>query len=126
MAFLGSTKCDGIFDEDDEDGAMGPGNGTKGKQEVNKNGPVHVWIRQRTGRKYITEIEGLATDLNLKKIARYMRHDFKCSVAKVKKQIGENSYINILKIQGDKRDQVVEFLHTENIIDKKYIKVHGF
>lgn len=125
MAFLASTKCDSAFDEEEDIFGENKSNGGKG-DKIDKNAPVHVWIKQRTGRKYITEIEGLAEDLNLKKIAKYMRHDFKCSVAKVTKELGENKKVNILRIQGDKRDEVVSFLHDENIIDKKYIKVHGF
>ena len=31
---------------------------------------VHLWLKQRTGRKYMTEVQGLASDLDLKKIMK--------------------------------------------------------
>lgn len=110
MDFLGSTKCDDIFDEVEE-------GQTKRVDEV-----VHIWLRQRTGRKYITEVEGLAKDLDLKKIIKYWRHEFNCSVAKTVNKDNKK----IIRLQGDKRENIVNFLLSEKIIDKEKIKVHGF
>lgn len=110
MEFLNSTKADAIFDEVD-------GNENGVVQE-----DVHIWLRQRTGRKYITEVEGLAPDLDLKKIMKYWRHEFSTSVAKTKNKDGKK----IIRLQGDKRDLIFNFLINENIIDKNKIKIHGF
>ena len=106
MEFLQSTKCDEAFDEVED-------------YEI---GFVHIWLRQRSGKKYITEISGMATDLNLTKIMKYMRHSFHCSVAKT---VDKNKQ-DIIRLQGDQRELVVIFLTTENIIGRDYIKIHGF
>ena len=112
MEFLTNTKADAIFDELDntENGVI--------------QSTVHIWLRQRnrSGRKYITEVEGLAKDLNLKKIMRYWRHDFHCSVTKIKNIEGKT----ILKLQGNQQDNINKFLLDEKIIDKSMIKIHGF
>lgn len=109
MEFLTSTKCDAIFDQDED-----------GVERVEDD--VHIWIRQRSGRKYITEVEGLASDLNLKKIMKCWRKEFHCSVAKTVNKKGNK----ILRLQGDKRDLILNFLLEEKIIDKEKIKMHGF
>lgn len=64
----------------------------------------------------------MASDLNLSKIMKYMRHSFHCSVAKT---VDKNKQ-NIIRLQGDQRDLIVEFLTIENIIAREYIKIHGF
>ena len=106
MEFLSSTKCDEAFDE----------------AEKGETSMVHIWLRQRTGRKYITEISGLAIDLNLNKIAKYMRHEFHCSAVKTRSKTNEL----IIRLQGDQRELVFSFLIVEKIISKEYLKVHGF
>lgn len=106
MEFLASTKCDDAFDE----------------VETYEVITIHIWLRQRTTRKYITEVQGLATDLNLNKIMKYWRKEFNCSVAKVLNKNKEK----ILRLQGDQRELIHKFLLQEKIIDKEYIKIHGF
>lgn len=106
MDFLNSAKCDHAFDED----------------ETYEIQIVHIWVRQRTGRKYITEVNGLAEDLNLKKIIKCWRHIFHVSVAKAINSKDEK----IIRLQGDQRDGIFNFLLEEKIITKEYIKVHGF
>ena len=106
MEFLSSTKCDDAFDDIEN-------------YEIEE---VHIWLRQRTTRKYITDVQGLAKDLNLKKIMKYWRHEFHCSVTK---KLNKNKQ-KIIRLQGDKREQVYEFLLNEKIIEKEHIKIHGF
>lgn len=107
MDFLGSTKCDGAFDE----------------VETYEIQTVHIRIRQRGGRKCMTEVSGLASDLNLDKIVKYWRHMFKCSVAKIKDKTTKEKTI---RLQGDKREDIKNFLLEEKIIEKEHIKTHGF
>ena len=106
MEFLKSTKCDEAFDQEEE-------------YEIQI---VHIWLRQRTSRKYITEVSHLASDLNLNKIMKCWRHEFHCSVTKTYNTKKEK----IIRLQGDKRNLVFDFLVQENIIAKEYIKIHGF
>ena len=83
---------------------------------------VHIWLKQRSSRKYVTEVQNLAKDLNLNKIVKCWRHEFHCAVAKIKtKDKGK-----ILRLQGDQRQLVLNFLVQEKIIAKEKIKVHGF
>lgn len=109
MDFLNNTKCDAIFDEVED-----------GVERVEQD--VHIWIRQRSGRKHITEVEGLASDLNLKKIMKCWRKEFHCSVAKIRNKKGNK----VLRLQGDKRDLILKFLLDEKIISKDKIKTHGY
>ena len=106
MDFLNSVKCDEAFNE----------------VENYAIEEVHIWLRQRTTRKYITDVQGLASDLNLNKIMKYWRHEFHCSVTKTLNKNKEK----IIRLQGDKRDQVDHFLINEKIIAKEHIKIHGF
>ena len=108
MEFLNTTKADAIFDEIDTGDRI--------------NGLVHIWLRQRTSRKYITEVEGLAKDLNIKKIMKYWRHMFNVSVSRTHNKDGKR----IIRLQGDQRDKIYKFLIEEKIIDKENIKTHGF
>ena len=106
MEFLNSTKCDEAFND----------------VENYKVEEVHIWLRQRTTRKYITDVQGLASDLNLNKIMKCWRHEFHCSVTKTFNKNKEK----IIRLQGDQRDMVYNFLINEKIIEKENIKIHGF
>ena len=106
MEFLNSVKCDEAFDEV-EDYAVET---------------VHIWLKQRAGKKCITEVTGLASDLNLKKISKCWRIEFHCSVSKLENEKKEK----FIRLQGDKRDLVYNFLIDEKIIAKEHIKIHGY
>ena len=106
MEFLHSTKCDEAFND----------------VEDYQIGIVHIWLRQRSSKKYVTEIQNLAVDLNLNKLMKFMRHEFHCSVAKTENKEKQS----ILRLQGDQRENIVAFLVVEKIIAKEYIKIHGF
>lgn len=108
MEFLGSTKCDDIFDVVEDAG-----------EEIQD---VHIWLRQRTGRKYITEVEGLASDLDLKKISKCWRHEFHCSVTKTRNKKGNK----VIILQGNKTQEIENFLIEEKIIKREKIKNHGY
>ena len=106
MEFLSNGKCDEAFDNEEE-------------YEIQI---VHIWLRQRNGKKCVTEVNGLASDLNLDKIMKFWRKDFHCSVSKFINEDKEK----IIKLQGDKRELILQFLILENIISKTNIKIHGY
>jgi translation initiation factor 1 len=86
---------------------------------------VHIRIVQRKTKKYITTIEGLGKELNLSKLAKYMRKTFHCQADVFNVEIGSiNS--KIIKLQGDQRDNIKKFLIAEQIVPVDSIKVHGF
>lgn len=97
---------------------------------------IHIRVKQRNGKKCITLIEGLAKDLDLKKISKALRKTFNTSVSILKidddkgndRGDDEVMYHKILQLQGDKRKEVNEFLIKYKIWEEPDppIKVHGF
>lgn len=97
---------------------------------------VHIRNRARKGKKTLTTIEGLASDLDLEKIAKAIRKNYKtaASVVAIKRNKKETKKDNdkkdiqyIIQISGDKREQCKEFLTITNIIDSDQDKLimHG-
>lgn len=82
---------------------------------------VHVRMQQRNGRKCLTTIEGLANDLDLKKILRYLKKTFSTNGTILK----DPTMGKVLLLQGDQRDNVQLFLTKTHICEKDLIKVHG-
>ena len=88
------------------------------------NNYIHVRIRQRTNRTKITSIEGLPSDLDHKKLCRFMQKEFNCGGGKVTQT---EEFGSVIQLAGDQRDNVVDFLLKEEIVEKKnQIKIHGY
>jgi len=83
---------------------------------------VHIRLQQRAGRKYLTTIQGLALDLNLKKILRALKRTFSTNGAILK----DDELGNVLQLNGDQREHVFEFLTKCHICESFQIKIHGF
>ena len=80
---------------------------------------IHIRVQQRTLRKSITIIEGLPSDLDLKKIVKCMKKNFQCN-GKVQKED------HIIQLQGDHRHIAKEFMVDMNIVaEKEDIVIHG-
>jgi translation initiation factor 1 len=82
---------------------------------------VHIRIQQRNGKKCLTLIHGIASDLDLPKIAKYL-----------KKMYNTNGHIStdaqygdVIQLQGDQRKNVYDSLIEWKICEKGDIKVHG-
>ena len=87
-----------------------------------KGNYVHIRIQQRNGRKSLTTVQGLALDLDLKKILRALKKTYSTNgTILVDEELGE-----VIQLQGDQRKNVYEFLTKCNIVDKNDVKVHGF
>ena len=84
---------------------------------------IDIRVKQRNGRKMTTLVEGLASDLDLNKIAKYLRRHCKTSSA-----VLSNEGFSVIPLAGDKREIVKEFLVKYNIWETPdpQIKVHGF
>ena len=80
----------------------------------------YIRIQQRNGRKSITTVQGLATDLNLK--LKTWKKSFTCNGAIVE----DEEHGKIIQLQGDQRTNVRDFLVNEEINRKEDIVVHGF
>lgn len=83
---------------------------------------IHLRLRQRNGRKTITTIEGLASDLDLKKIVKAMKKKFNCNgVVKEDEKFG-----TVIQLSGDQRNQIYDFLSENEISSKDNIVIHGY
>lgn len=92
------------------------------KQKKEVSSAVHIRVQQRSGRKMLTTVQGLATDLDLKKIVKAFKKTFSTNGTILKdEELGE-----IIQVQGDQRKNIAEFLVKYKICEKGDIKVHGF
>jgi translation initiation factor 1 len=82
---------------------------------------VHLRIQQRTGRKCITIIQGLASDLDSAKIAKYLKKEFKCNGSIT----NDVDYGEIIQLSGDQRANVREFFIDQEICHEDQIVIHG-
>ena len=87
----------------------------EGKQEV------HIRIQQRNGRKCLTLVQGLPPKLDQQKVLRYFKHKFCCNG----KILEDEKAGKVMQMQGDQRNNVLDFLVNEKIVTKDQIKVHG-
>jgi translation initiation factor 1 len=87
----------------------------------NENKKVHIRVKQRKGRQYITTIEGLADDLNLKHITKALKKAFNCNGT-----IRDDSdYGTIMQLSGDQRINVRDFLIDQEVCSKDQLVIHG-
>jgi len=78
-------------------------------------------MQQRNGRKCITIIQGLASDLDSEKIAKYLKKTFKCNGSIT----DDVEYGNIIQLSGDQRANVRRFFIDQEICHEDQIVVHG-
>uniref|UniRef100_A0A7S0LFE0 SUI1 domain-containing protein n=1 Tax=Coccolithus braarudii TaxID=221442 RepID=A0A7S0LFE0_9EUKA len=83
---------------------------------------VHIRIQQRNGRKSLTTVQGLAEDLDFKKILKALKKTFSTNGTVLKdKEMGK-----VIQLQGDQRKNVADFLVKYKILKKDDLKIHGF
>jgi translation initiation factor 1 len=91
---------------------------------------VHIRIQNRNKKKCITTVQGLANDLDLKKILRALKKTFRCNGAIIKDDTVDpndpNGSEGIIQLQGNHRAEVVKFLVSEEIVSKEMIIEHGY
>lgn len=92
---------------------------------------VHIRVQQRGGgkkQKHITIVEGLAPDLDLKKIGKALKRTFdtSCAIKTVLATNGEPA--SVLQLGGDVRNEVKKFFIEYKIVGNPdpEIVVHGF
>lgn len=67
------------------------------EEESGDQSKVHIRVQQRNGRKCITLIEGLADDLDVKRICKAFKKNFSCNGAVTKdEEMGE-----VIQLSGD-------------------------
>jgi translation initiation factor 1 len=82
---------------------------------------IHIRIQQRNGKKSISSVSGLPSDLDLKKILKTFKKSFKCNGC-----IIENENTKVIQLQGDQRLNIKNFLVENDISDIRNIIIHGF
>ena len=83
---------------------------------------VHVRVQQRSGRKCITTVAGLADDLDIKRICKAFKKNFSCNGAVQKDEdLGE-----VIQLSGDQRTNVKSFLVDQEICLADSVVLHGF
>tara|TARA_B110000908_G_scaffold2569_1_gene3519 strand:+ start:529 stop:822 length:294 start_codon:yes stop_codon:yes gene_type:complete len=83
--------------------------------------PIHIRIQSRNGRKSISSISGLDKDLDLKKLCKYLKKNFKCNGSVSE----DNTYGKVVILQGDHRENIKLFLVNNNICPEAKIIIHG-
>ncbi|CEP08372.1 hypothetical protein [Parasitella parasitica] len=79
-------------------------------------------IQQRNGRKTLTTLQGLATEIDCKRLLKAVKKAFACNGTVIE----DEEHGEIIQLQGDQRMKLAEFLVAEGIAKKDEIKVHGF
>lgn len=79
---------------------------------------VHIRVQNRSTKKFITIIEGLSSELDLKKILQGLKRTLH-----VNGSLLDNG---VITLTGDKRDEVASFLVEFGIVEKSQIKKHGY
>jgi translation initiation factor 1 len=83
---------------------------------------VHIRKQARNGKKCMTIIEGLADDLDIKKISKHLAKLLQCSSTILLK---DDKVTEVIKLSGDKIKEVKQFLIKEQIYKEKNITIHG-
>ena len=92
------------------------------KGGVQSEEKVHVRVQQRSGRKCITTVAGLADDLDIKRICKAFKKNFSCNGAVQKDEdLGE-----VIQLSGDQRTNVKSFLVDQEICLSDSVVLHGF
>ena len=81
---------------------------------------IHLRIQQRNKKKCLTLIEGLADDLDLEKLLRFMKKKFSTNGAILQSEEG-----TIIQLQGDHRASVKDFFSKYKVCERKEISIHG-
>mmetsp|Transcript_72213 Transcript_72213/g.205278 ORF Transcript_72213/g.205278 Transcript_72213/m.205278 type:complete len:181 (-) Transcript_72213:1441-1983(-) len=91
-------------------------------EDAGDQSKIHIRVQQRNGRKCITTIQGLADDLDVKRICKAFKKNFSCNGAVSKdEEMGE-----VIQLSGDQRTLVKDFLVDQEICHNNQIVIHGF
>ena len=91
------------------------------KETGRDNSKIHIRVQQRNGRKCITTVQGLADDLDIKKIAKALKKTFQCNgCVNQDPELGE-----ILQLSGDQRTNIRDFFVDQDVCFDDQIVIHG-
>jgi len=82
---------------------------------------VTITVERRNGKKCITNVMGLADDLDLKKIMSYLKKKHNCSGSIIKDDV----HGDIMSLTGDQKENIYHFLIDQEICCKDDIILKG-
>ena len=82
---------------------------------------VTISVEKRNGRKCITNVIGMAEDLDLSKILSYLKKTYSCNGSIIK----DATYGEVLSFTGDQKENIYNFLIDEEIYKKDDIIIKG-
>jgi len=92
--------------------------------QVSRTSKIHIRVQQQ-GKRWITTIDGLDDDLDIKRIARAMKKTLHCSINVTANKDEEE----VIQLQGDHRDAAREWLVVNEVLTeqeaKERVLVHG-
>ena len=85
---------------------------------------INIRIIQRARNKYITIVENIEQipNFNIKKVNKFLKKKLNCNSSI---QINKDSKEKFLQFQGNKSEEIKDFLINRFDIDKDYIIIHG-
>jgi translation initiation factor 1 len=85
------------------------------------NNKVTIKVTNRTGKKLQTFLYGLGNEFDLKKIIKHLKKTFSCTGSIEKsEEFGE-----VIKLTGDQKKKIFDFLISEEICSKSDIILKG-
>ena len=82
---------------------------------------VHLRTQQRNVRQCITTVEGIPDKYDLKRIAKVCKKEFACNGCVV----DDPTYGEIIKLQGNQKNNMKKFLSVVGLVPESHIKIHG-
>jgi translation initiation factor SUI1 len=83
---------------------------------------VTIAVQQRNGRKQITIISGLASDLDTKKILRYLKKIYHCNGSITI----DDKYGEVITLSGNQKENVYHFFIMAKICTKEEMIIKGY
>lgn len=91
--------------------------------EVINREVVHIRVQKRSGRKHVTTITGLGQDLDFVRLLKALKKNFQCIGSL---DIQNDDFVVAMRLSGDQRNNVKDFLLQEQIIlSENDIIIHG-
>ena len=82
---------------------------------------VTISVEKRNGKKCITNVSGMAEDLDLQKILSYLKKKYNCNGSILK----DETHGEVMSFSGDQKENIYNFLIKEEIYKKEDIIVKG-
>jgi translation initiation factor SUI1 len=89
--------------------------------DIFENSKVTITVEKRGGKRFITNVIGMAEDLDLNKILSYLKKNHNCSGSIIK----DEKYGEVMSFTGDQKENIYNFLINEQIYSKEDIIVKG-